>query len=401
VRWIAIASLAAACGEEPRTEDRPDEIDIDMTRRGLIDCTESQDTGYVDGNPFAITVVTVDGKPAQVDTANAYYVMQQAASQDGVDIAVVSGFRTMSQQQYLYDCYVNCNCNNCNLAARPGYSNHQSGHALDLNTSRGGVLNWLNGNGAAFGFERTVPSEDWHWEWWGGGPGGGPCGGCEPSCDGDFIIGQDCGRGDCGAFGARCVDDALGVRCASVFCPDRGPSDLCLDDATIAHCEDGAITTGDCSAYGALCSTALGEARCISALCVGSGSETPVAHDICLEGGRYHCDERGGIAEAPCAKGELCMQELGAVCVRPEVSLPDVEALPIMTAPQLDPERTILEAEPLAPADDTPVHGGCGCSAGPREGRAGAVLFALLLGVTRLRARGTLRARCAGRSQGS
>ena len=25
-----------------------------------------------------------------------------------------------------------CNCNSCNLAAVPGYSNHQSGHALDL-----------------------------------------------------------------------------------------------------------------------------------------------------------------------------------------------------------------------------------------------------------------------------
>jgi hypothetical protein len=141
-----------------------------------IDCSESQETGYSKGTAFPITVVTVDGKPVEVDTANAYYVMAQKAASAGVNLKVVSGFRTMAEQQYFYNCYINCNCNNCNLAAKPGYSNHQSGHALDLNTSSTGVYNWLAANAAAFGFKRTVSSEPWHWEWWGGGPGGGPCG---------------------------------------------------------------------------------------------------------------------------------------------------------------------------------------------------------------------------------
>ena len=30
-----------------------------------IDCNEHKDTGYVQGDPFEITVVTVDGKPAR------------------------------------------------------------------------------------------------------------------------------------------------------------------------------------------------------------------------------------------------------------------------------------------------------------------------------------------------
>jgi MYXO-CTERM domain-containing protein len=39
------------------------------------------------------------------------------------------------------------------------------------------VLAWLEAHGDEFGFEATVPSEDWHWEWWGGGPAtNGPCG---------------------------------------------------------------------------------------------------------------------------------------------------------------------------------------------------------------------------------
>jgi hypothetical protein len=176
----SLAITLAACGAgsgEGAAADRCDPPAAAQTAQALsaIDCAESQDTGYDDGNPFAITVVTVDGKKVERDTANAYYVMAQAADRDGVQLAVVSAFRTMAEQERLYACYVNCNCNNCNLAAEPGHSNHQSGHALDLNTSAGGVLAWLNARGAEFGFERTVPSEDWHWEWWGGGPGGGPC----------------------------------------------------------------------------------------------------------------------------------------------------------------------------------------------------------------------------------
>lgn len=142
-----------------------------------IDCTETKDTGYVKGDAYEITVVTIDGKKVEVQTANAYYQMAQAAAADGVSIKVVSGFRTMQEQTYLYNCYVNCNCNNCNLAAKPGFSNHQSGHALDLNTSAPGVNAWIEANGGDYGFTETVPGEPWHWEWWGGGPpASGPCG---------------------------------------------------------------------------------------------------------------------------------------------------------------------------------------------------------------------------------
>jgi len=75
---------------------------------------------------------------------------------------------------------VNCNCNSCNVAAAPGYSNHQSGLALDLNTSEGSVYDWLSAHGGTYGFARTVASERWHWEYQGGSPGTGPC---VPSCD--------------------------------------------------------------------------------------------------------------------------------------------------------------------------------------------------------------------------
>jgi hypothetical protein len=183
ILWACAALASAGCrapaGQHTATLatcDHEPSVAVIAQALSTIDCAESEDTGYSGGMPFPITVVTVDGEKVERDTANAYYVMAQAAEADGVQIQIVSGFRTMAEQERLYACYVDCNCNNCNLAAEPGYSNHQSGHALDLNASAPGVLAWLNAHGASFGFEATVPSENWHWEWWGGGPGGGPCG---------------------------------------------------------------------------------------------------------------------------------------------------------------------------------------------------------------------------------
>ncbi len=298
--------------EQPFHEEYPhgppglDLVD-DSAPVGAIDCFEKQDTGYVKGNPFTITVVTVDGKPVEKNTANAYYVMQQAAAADGVNIKVVSGFRTMSEQQYLYNCYVNCNCNNCNLAAKPGYSNHQSGHALDLNSSSPGVYTWLNQNGGAFGFEETVQGEPWHWEWWGGGPGGGPCGSCEPACKGSKIVSEDCSEGDCAVFGSNCVDDNLGPRCVFFACPPKGEAKVCVDEKTIGDCKDGQISTGDCSAFAAYCSTKLSDqAMCVSVFCAAP-EEKPIPKDGCfLDGQPYHCDALGQISFKPCPNGQAC-----------------------------------------------------------------------------------------------
>jgi hypothetical protein len=133
-------------------------------------------------------------------------------------------------------------------------------------------------------------------------------GGCKAHCEGSKIFGDDCGQGDCAAFGATCVDDALGVRCVFGACPPTGELAVCLDDKTIGHCKDGQITTGDCSAFAAFCSTAGGQpAHCASVFCVGSPQDIPEAHDICfLDGKRYHCDAAGLPTEKPCEAGSQC-----------------------------------------------------------------------------------------------
>jgi hypothetical protein len=134
----------------------PQRVTSDTVRPGMI-------RGYIRGRPMSIRVIRLEGKPVEVRTAAAFLRLQQAAGRAGVQVRIVSGFRTMRHQQALYCAY---RYERGNLAARPGYSNHQSGHALDLNTGDSGVYRWLTQNARRFGFRRTVPSEPWHWEWW-------------------------------------------------------------------------------------------------------------------------------------------------------------------------------------------------------------------------------------------
>ena len=92
--------------------------------------------------------------------------MQAAARRDGVRLGATSGFRTMGEQQQLYRRYLS---GRGNLAARPGYSNHQNGIAMDVSGvgGRGTAADrWLRRNAARFGF-RNLPSEYWHYDYFG------------------------------------------------------------------------------------------------------------------------------------------------------------------------------------------------------------------------------------------
>jgi len=100
-------------------------------------------------------------------TACAFSRMAEAAAKSKIRLTINSGFRTLARQQYFWNCYVTKKCNNGNLAAHPGTSNHGTGIALDLNAGSTSSANyrWLAANASKFGFRRTVPTEPWHWEY--------------------------------------------------------------------------------------------------------------------------------------------------------------------------------------------------------------------------------------------
>lgn len=102
-----------------------------------------------------------------LETLGPYLELVAMAERDGVLVALNSGFRSYPQQKYLYDGYVSRRPG-FNLAAKPGYSNHQSGIAFDIavaGSEGNSVYDWLKINAPAHGFVRTVTGEPWHWEY--------------------------------------------------------------------------------------------------------------------------------------------------------------------------------------------------------------------------------------------
>jgi hypothetical protein len=134
--------------------------------------------GYHDGQKTPIRICAVSNLPkvggndfpnsdgdAVVNSrvSGAVYAMVQAAKNDGVNLAAGSAFRTMAQQQAL------CPCDGV-TKARPGFSNHQMGLAIDFDTLPGSpgpingnpVWDWLSKNADKFGY-KNYPREAWHW----------------------------------------------------------------------------------------------------------------------------------------------------------------------------------------------------------------------------------------------
>jgi D-alanyl-D-alanine carboxypeptidase-like protein len=127
-----------------------------------------------DGGRFLkqITLIQVVGADNQLkfvsqDIADEYLALVNAAAADGVPLPLKSGFRTYPKQANLYDGYIR-RLPGFNLAAKPGFSNHQDGFAYDFAISgyEGNPrYDWLKRNGPRFGFVRTVNREPWHWEY--------------------------------------------------------------------------------------------------------------------------------------------------------------------------------------------------------------------------------------------
>jgi D-alanyl-D-alanine carboxypeptidase len=101
------------------------------------------------------------------DIAEFYFALVNAAEADGVPLPLKSGFRTYPKQQALYDGYIKKQPG-FNLAAKPGFSNHEDGYAYDF--AIGGYegnprYDWLKAHAPKHGFVRTVDKEPWHWEY--------------------------------------------------------------------------------------------------------------------------------------------------------------------------------------------------------------------------------------------
>lgn len=89
-------------------------------------------------------LVEVDGCKMRRETGEAYLEMKKAAAGEGLKLRVVSAYRTVEYQKNLYEEYLSTDSkeNVDRYSARPGYSEHHTGMAIDLFGSVDGLRNF-------------------------------------------------------------------------------------------------------------------------------------------------------------------------------------------------------------------------------------------------------------------
>lgn len=91
-------------------------------------------------------LVLVDGQKLREEAATAFKKMRSDASGKGLKIRAVSGYRTVEYQRGLYNRYLSSDSqeNVDRYSARPGYSEHHTGLAVDIFGSRDGLRQFVN-----------------------------------------------------------------------------------------------------------------------------------------------------------------------------------------------------------------------------------------------------------------
>lgn len=99
------------------------------------------------------------------DILNSYQNLYTDALKNGFQLYIFSSYRDYNKQYHLY---YNVNNQNDEYVARPGFSEHQSGYALDISTLYHGLTNnfqysdeykWLIENSYKYGFILRYPEE--------------------------------------------------------------------------------------------------------------------------------------------------------------------------------------------------------------------------------------------------
>jgi len=115
-----------------------------------------------------------NGKFLRKDAAAAFNAMADAYKTDtGFTLAVNDGYRSNARQKTLYDRYQS-DKTKYPVAAAPGRSLHNKGHAVDIGGIglgfSGPIFNWLTQNAGIYGFDNVTGrlpdvNEPWHWEY--------------------------------------------------------------------------------------------------------------------------------------------------------------------------------------------------------------------------------------------
>ena len=168
---------------------------LDDPRMVLVNHTHKLADGYTITTKKCGSSTAIN-KDLQTEAADAFFAMQAAAAKDGVDIRMQSGYRSVDYQTKLYNnktqYYRDQGCSEADARAKaaaivnpPGYSEHATGLAADLNTPEHTSLDegfentaafrWLCQHAVEYGFILRYPKEaeavteityePWHWRY--------------------------------------------------------------------------------------------------------------------------------------------------------------------------------------------------------------------------------------------
>ena len=202
IAFIGVYILYMYC---PTDVPAPDDEKNVRTTRDTVSETEAEDYGsahalvtskgyaiemkngitYVDGIMIANKTYSLppDYDPGiHKEAADALEQMQSAAKAEGLDLFVISGYRSYQRQEEVYAGWVSLDGveQADTYSARPGHSDHQTGYTFDLNSCDDSFTytpeaKWLAGHCAEYGFIIRYPKgkeaytgyvyEPWHVRW--------------------------------------------------------------------------------------------------------------------------------------------------------------------------------------------------------------------------------------------
>ena len=120
------------------------------------------------------------------EAVQAFQAMVAAASAEGVNLMPISGFRSIADQQILFEKQVERQGSEAaaaRLSAPPGHSEHHTGYAIDIadidrpdadlkfSFQDTNAYRWLFAHAYQFGFEQSFPPNNWQgvsyepWHW--------------------------------------------------------------------------------------------------------------------------------------------------------------------------------------------------------------------------------------------
>ena len=165
-----------------------DEVDAVLARFGISRALLASRGLCRHAEAAALELVQVDADGREhfliPSAAEAWRGMKAAALSDGIELLVISAFRSIARQAAIIQRKLDAGLDIAEIlevSAPPGYSEHHTGRAVDIAMPGGPVLEtafeasiaftWLRGNANSFGFYLSYPEnnvcgyqyEPWHW----------------------------------------------------------------------------------------------------------------------------------------------------------------------------------------------------------------------------------------------